>query len=76
MMGKEARALGAVQQELAHRAVLVAPQLLHQLRQEEGDLRTRPARSARRCRISMPLTTSDGSQMHLSETADTLVQRQ
>ena len=37
-MRKEARALGAIKQELAHGAAVIAPQLLHQLREEECHL--------------------------------------
>ena len=37
-MCKEARALGSIKQELAHGAAVIAPQLLHQLREEERHL--------------------------------------
>ena len=40
VVGKEARALGSIKQELADRPAVVSSQLLHQLRQEECHLRT------------------------------------
>ena len=75
MMGKEARALGAVQQKLAHSAIVIAPQLLHQLRQEEGDLHIHPVCSARWCgpiAFCLLRQTSDA----LQQNADMLGQRQ
>ncbi len=38
MVCKEARALSAIKKELTHGAAVIAPQLLHQLREKERHL--------------------------------------
>ena len=42
MVGEEARALGAVKEELPNCPAIIPSQLLHQLRQEEGHLQVHP----------------------------------
>ncbi len=52
VVGKEARALGSIKEELPDSPAVISPQLLHQLRQEERHLQAQ-------CWLSLLLYTVD-----------------